>query len=100
MQQIDHEGGNPRAILHWRVNADWKQTPRLRAAGGASTNVRAVLGDDEGLRFRQVEHLTRRVILRHIRRQRRATFGATGRKMIDGRIWFGDLAQGFALVAF
>jgi hypothetical protein len=100
VQQIDHEGRDPRAILHGRVDAFGKRTPRLRAASGAPANGRAVLGDDEGPRLGQVEHLTRRVILGHVRRQRRAAFRATGRKMIDARIWFGDLPQGFALVAF
>ena len=59
MQQIDHEGGDSGAVLHGRVDAFWKRSPRLRAAGGASATVRAMFGDDERLRLGQIEHLTR-----------------------------------------
>src|ERR1019366_9343132 len=78
VQQIDHEGGDSGAVLHGRVDAIWKRSPRFRAAGGASAIVRAMFGDDEGLWLGQIEHLTRGVIFRHVWRQRRAAFG-TGR---------------------
>ena len=100
VQQIDHEGGDSGAVLHGRVDAIWKRSPRFRAAGGASAIVRAMFGDDEGLWLGQIEHLTRGVIFRHVWRQRRAAFGTGRGVMIGDLVGLGGLSQGFTLVTF
>jgi hypothetical protein len=46
VQQIGHDGGNPRAILHGRVDAEGKPSAAVRAAGGAAAVMGAMLGDD------------------------------------------------------
>ena len=98
VQQIDREGGEPRAILHGRVDAVWKRSPRRHAAGGASARVRTMFRDDERLRLGEIEHLPRGVILRHPWRQRRTAFGAARGVMIGDFVGLGGLSQGLALV--
>ena len=62
--------------------------------------MRAMFGDDERLRLGQIEHLTRRVIFRHVRRQRRAASGTGRGVMIGDLVGLGGLSQGFTLVTF
>src|ERR1035438_8845103 len=62
--------------------------------------MRAMFGDDERLRLGQIEHLTRGVIFRHLRRQRRSAFGTGRGVMIGDLVGLGGLPQGFALVTF
>ncbi len=49
MQEVDHEGGDPGAILRRRLDVLGKRRPRGRAARLASARKRPVLGDDERL---------------------------------------------------
>jgi hypothetical protein len=93
VQQIGHDGGNPRAILHGRVDTEGKPGAAVRAAGGAAAVMGAMLGDDERRRLRQVEHLARAVAGAHGERYRRAASRAEGRNMIDGVVGRGDLLQ-------
>src|ERR1035441_5633726 len=58
VQKVQHERTDPRAILHRRVDAIRERRARLRAAGHALAIVRTMFGDDEGVRFGQIEHLT------------------------------------------
>ena len=57
VQQIEHEGADPRAVLHRRGDPFGEARPGLRAAGRATAVVRAVFGDDQRPRFGQIEHL-------------------------------------------
>lgn len=59
-----------------------------------------MFGDHERLWLGQIEYLTRGVIHRHVRRQRRAAFATIRGVMIGDLVRLGGLSQGFALVAF
>ena len=61
--------------------------------------MRAVLGDDQRLRFGEIEHLTRDVVRRHHRAQRRATCRAALRIMVDRGIRGFGPAQSLARMA-
>ena len=99
VQQLDRDGGEPRAILHRCVAALGKRATCSRTASRALANMCAMLGDDERTRFGQVMHLTRRVIARHAGRQRATTSRTDRRKMIDDHVGVGGLPQGLAHVA-
>jgi hypothetical protein len=47
----DGGGGDPGAVLHRRVDAFGKRSPRLGAASGASARMSAMLRDDQLLRL-------------------------------------------------
>ena len=99
VQEIEYERTDPRAVLHGRVDAFRKRRPRLRAAIGAAAIVRTMLGDDEGPRVGQIEHLPGAVADARVLIQARAAPGAGRRVMIDHDIGFSDLPQGLAFVA-
>ncbi len=82
-QQIDHDGRDPRAVLHRRSDADQRRRSRARAAGSATTAaVRAVFRDDQRLRLRRVEHSAGDVVGGHRRGQRLPACRA-GHRAID-----------------
>ena len=99
VQEIEYKRIDPRAVLHGRVDAFRKRRPRLRAAIGAAAIVRTMLGDDEGPRVGQIEHLPGAVADARVLIQARAAPGAGRRVMIDHDIGFSDLPQGLAFVA-
>ena len=99
VQEIEYERTDPRAVLHGRVDGFRKRRPRLRAAIGAAAIVRTMLGDDEGPRVGQIEHLPGAVADARVLIQARAAPGAGRRVMIDHDIGFSDLPQGLAFVA-
>ena len=99
VQEIEYKRTDPRAVLHGRVDAFRKRRPRLRAAIGAAAIVRTMLGDDEGPRVGQIEHLPGAVADARVLIQARAAPGAGRRVMIDHDIGFSDLPQGLAFVA-
>ena len=99
VQEIEYERTDPRAVLHGRIDAFRKWRPRLRAAIGAAAIVRTMLGDDEGPRVGQIEHLPCAVADARVLIQARAAPGAGRRIMIDHDIGFSDLPQGLAFVA-
>ena len=99
VQEIEYERADPRAVLHGRVDAFRKRRPRLRAAIGTAAIVRAMLGDDEGPRVGQIEHLPGAVADARVRIEARAAPRAGRRVMIDHDIGFSDLPQGLAFVA-
>lgn len=83
VQQIQHEGANPFAVLHRRGHPVGKRRPRLRIADCATAAMRAVLGDDQRLWFGEIKYLPGDVVGRHRRRQRRAARRAGLRIMVD-----------------
>jgi len=83
VQQIQHKGTDPRAVLHRRGDPARESRARLCAAGGAAAAMRAVLGDDQWFRFRQIEHLSGDVIDRHRHAQSLAAPGAGSRIVVD-----------------
>ena len=99
VQEIEYERTDPPAVLRGRVSAFRKRRPRLRAAIGAAAIVRTMLGDDEGPRVGQIEHLPGAVADARVLIQARAAPGAGRRVMIDHDIGFSDLPQGLAFVA-
>src|SRR5579863_5052757 len=100
VQQIDHEGRDPGAILHRRVDPVGKRGARVRPAAGAYAVVGAMLGDDEWARFGQIEHLPGAVARTHGGRHRRTAGRAGGWKVTDDAVGFGNLPQGLAFMAF
>jgi hypothetical protein len=99
VQQIQHERADRFAALHRGCHSFGERTPRLRAAGGATAAMRAVLGDDQRSRFWKIEHLPGAVAGRHCRRQRFAARGAGLWIMIDGGIGLFNLTQRLARMA-
>ena len=93
MQQIQHERSDPFAVLHRGGYPFGERRPCLRAAGGATAMVRAVLGDDQRPWFRQIEHLPRDMAGRRRRAQRFAARGAGRWIMVDGGIGVFNLAK-------
>ncbi|HEX3989645.1 MAG TPA: hypothetical protein VHX39_00590 [Acetobacteraceae bacterium] len=59
MQQTHHDRREARAILHRRGHVFGKGRARLGAASPTNAGMRAVFGNDQRLRLRQVEHLPR-----------------------------------------
>ena len=86
VQQIEHEGADPFAVLHRRGHPVGERRPRLRAARRTAAAVRAVLGDDQRLRFGQIEHLPGDMAGCHRRGQRLAARGTGRWVMVDGGI--------------
>ena len=99
VQQIDHEGGNFRAVLHRRVDAIWKRRTRLRATGGALAIVRTMFGDDQSRWLRQIKHLTGAMADACLRIEARAAPSAGRRIMMDDFVGISDLSQRLAFVA-
>jgi hypothetical protein len=99
VQQIQHKGSDPRAVLHRRRDPVGESRACLRAAGGAAAAMRAVLGDDQRPRLRQIEHLPGDVIRRRRRAQRLAALGADSRIMVDRGIGGFGAAQRLARMA-
>src|SRR5215210_3236927 len=99
MQQVEHKGGDPRAVLYRRGDPWGKGRPRLPAAGRATAGVRAMFGDDQRPRFGKVEHLPGDVVGRHRRGQRRAARRAGLRVMVDGGVGIFGPPQGPARMA-
>src|SRR3954453_11648520 len=98
VQQIDHEGCDPGAILHRRIDTIWKQRARLRAAGLALAIMRTMFGDDERRRLGQIKHLARAMANARFRVEG-PTARRTGRRvMIDDFVRFPNLSQGLAFV--
>jgi hypothetical protein len=100
VQQVDHEGGDPRAILRRRVDAVGERTPRLRPAAGAPAVMGAMFGDEERRRLGQVEDLAGAVAGGHRQSHGRTAGRAGRREMIDHLVGRGDLEQGLAFMAF
>jgi len=97
--QIQHECADPLAVLHRRGHPFGERRSRLRATGGATAAVCAVLRDDQRPRFRQIEHLPGDVIHRHGRSQRLAAPGAGLWIMVDGGVRGFSPAQRLARMA-
>src|SRR6202011_4067711 len=53
VQQIEHQGADPFAVLHRRIHPSGKSSPRLTAARRTAAAMGAMLGDDQRLWFRQ-----------------------------------------------
>jgi hypothetical protein len=86
VQQVEHEGADPLAILHRRRHPIGEACPRLGSARRATAIVRPVFGDDQRLRFGQIEDLPRDVASGHRLGHWRTAPGAGRRVMIDHRI--------------
>jgi hypothetical protein len=99
VQQIQHKGRNPLAVLHRCGDAFGKRRARLRAAGRAKATVRTVFRDNQRLWFGEIEHLPGDVAGRHRRSQRLAARGANLRIMVDGGVGCRSPAQRLAWVA-
>jgi len=99
VQQIQHEGADPFPVLHRSGHPIGECTPRLRAAGRATAAVRTVLGDDQRLRFRQIEYLPGNVACRHRRGQRFTARGADLWIMVDSGIRLFNAAKRLARMA-
>jgi hypothetical protein len=56
VQQIEHEGADPRAVLHRRSHPIGKCRPGPCAAGRTTAAVRTVFGDDQRLWIGKVEY--------------------------------------------
>ena len=83
VQEIQHERTDPLAILHRCAHPVRERCSRLRSARGTAAAMRAVLGDDQRFRFRQIEPLPGDVINRHRFGQRLAARGAGSRIVVD-----------------
>ena len=86
VQQIQHEGADPLAVLHRRTHPVGECRPRLTAAGRAAAAVRAMLGDDQRLRFGQIEYLPGDEVGRHRLGQWRTARGTARRIVVDDAI--------------
>jgi hypothetical protein len=67
VQQIQHKGADPLAVLYRRAHPVGESRSRLHSARGTAAAMRAVLRDDQRSRFRQIEHLPGDMIDRHRR---------------------------------
>ena len=83
VQQIQHEGADPCAVLHRRGHPFGERRPRLPATRRTTADVCAVLGDDQRPWFRQIEYLPGDVVGCHRRAQRFAARSAAWRIMVD-----------------
>lgn len=99
VQQIHHERTDPFAVLHRGGHSFGERRPRLRATGSATAVVRAMFGDKQRLRFRQIEHLPGDMGRRHRSGQRFATRSAGFWIMIDSGIGFFNPAKRLARMA-
>ena len=86
VQQVEHDGTDPLAILHRRRQPIRKARPCLRSARRTTTAVRPVFGNHQRPRFWQVKFLPRGMAGGHCRAQRCATLLASRRIMVDDRI--------------
>ena len=100
MQEIDHDGRDPLAVLHRRHNAFWKGRAGVLAAGQAPACERPVLGHDQRLGFGQVEHLARGMVRGHRGTEGRAAPAAGFGKMINRGIRCSGAAQCLAAMTF
>ena len=98
VQQIDHEGCDPGAVLHWRVDAIWKPGACLRAADLTLAVVRTMFDNDERLRLGQIKYLTGAMANARFRVEAHAAHRTGRRVMINHFVGIGDLSQGLAFV--
>ena len=98
VQQIDHEGCDPGAVLHWRVDAIWKPGACLRAADLTLAVVRTMFDNDERLRLGQIKYLTGAMANARFRVEAHAAHRTGRRVMINHFVGIGDLPQGLAFV--
>lgn len=92
--QINHDGGEPRAVLHRRRAPLWKRRSGRLATPTTAADVGAMLDHDQRLWLRQVKNLPGAVRRGHVRRQGRLTTRAVVRIMVEDVVRRGDLAQG------
>ena len=83
MQEINHDAGDPGAILHRGLHVVGKVRTGLGAARRADATVGTMLGDKERLRRGEVEHLPGDVVRGHRLAQRLAAPRTGFGKMID-----------------
>jgi hypothetical protein len=86
VQQVEHDGADPLAVLHRSRHPIRKGRPCLCSARRATAVVRPVFGNDQWLRFGQVELLPRNMAGGHRLGQQCAAPGAGRRIMVDDRI--------------
>lgn len=98
VQQIQHEGADPLAVLHRGAHPVGEGRPCLCAAGCAAAAVRTVFSDYQRRRFREIEHLSRDMTGRHGHGQRLVARCAGRRVMIDDDIGGFGSTQGLARV--
>jgi hypothetical protein len=98
VQKVQHERSDPRAILHRRSDAIRERRAGPRAAVDAVAIVRTMFGDDEGVRFGQIEHLTGVVTDARFRLEAPAARRAGRRVMVHDDIGVCDLPQGLPFV--
>jgi hypothetical protein len=99
VQQIEHEGADPRAVLHRRSHPIGKCRPGPCAAGRTTAAVRTVFGDDQRLWIGKVEYLPGDVVGHHRLRQRFTARGTSRRIVVDDGIGRLGPAQRRARVA-
>jgi hypothetical protein len=96
MQEIDHHGADPSAILHWSRYSFRERRLSLLAALGAAADVGAMLGDQRRTWLGQVKDLPLAMGYGRRRRQRRSAAGAASRIMIDHMVRGRHLPQRLA----
>ena len=99
MQQIDHDGGDPRAVLNRRRDALGSGRAGCHAACSTPAGEGPALGDHQGLKLGQIKHLPNGVVHGHRLAQRRAATGAGRGTVIDGRIGRRRATEGFTCMA-
>ena len=93
VQQIQHEGADPLAVLHRRGHPFGERRLGLRPAGCATAAVCPMFSDGQRLRFGEVEDLAGAMARHHGLGQRLAAPGTDRWKVLDGGITDFRLAQ-------
>src|SRR6516162_7516417 len=96
MQQVDHKGGDPGAILDRCRNSFREARLRGRPARPAAANMRAMFGHHKRLRLGKIKHLPGNVAGRHGGRQCRTAARAHRGIVINHRVRYFHLTQGLA----
>src|SRR5262249_41144967 len=99
VQQIDHKGTDPRAILNWRCDALGEWGRRDGLAFWAAAAVGAMFGHHD-FRLGQIENLPGLVSGAHLRRHLKGAVRAALGIMVDDDIRILDLTQGLSSMTF
>ncbi len=99
MQQVEHEGADPLAVLHRRCHPIGESRTRLAATGRTAAAMGAVFGDDQRSRFGQIDDLTGNEAGRHRLGQPTAATGTVRRIVVNDRVGRLGATQRLSLMA-